>query len=142
MLAVVAAATEHRESGRSRGSMQPQELVILHCDPTLVETLVPALRVSFHCIHHVTSVDELRASIAKHRPGIAILDIEKASLLELEHLSREFPGASIVCTHRCADEEMWAAALNAGACDLVSSHDTKAIVQAAKTGAAMRTAAA
>jgi len=122
--------------------MQSQELVILHCDPSLAETLVSALRISFGSIHHVTSVDELRASIAKHRPGIAILDIEKASLLELEHLSREFPGASIVCTHRCADDEMWAAALSAGACDLVSSYDTKGIVRAAKTGAAMRTSAA
>ena len=123
--------------------MQPQELVILHCDPTLAETLVPALRISFRSIHYVTSVDELRASIAKHRPGIAILDIEKASLVELEHLSREFPGACIVGTHRCADEEMWAAALNAGACDLVSSYDSKGIVQAAlKTGDAIRPAAA
>jgi len=123
--------------------MQSQDLVILHCDPSVAETLLSALRISFRSIHHVTSVTELRASFAKHRPGIAILDIEKASLLELEHLSREFPGAGIICTHRCADEEMWAAALNAGACDLVSSYDMNGIVQAAlRTGALARPAAA
>jgi DNA-binding NtrC family response regulator len=120
-----------------------QELVVLHCNPTIAQSLVPLLRNSFPSIHHVSSVEELRASIAKHRPSIAILDMENASLGDLQQLAREFPGACIVCTHRCADEEMWAAALNAGAWDLVSSFDTGGIVQAAlKTGTAARIAAA
>ena len=123
--------------------MQAQELVVLHCNPTIAQLLVPALRNSFPSIHHVTSVQELRASIAKHRPSIAILDLENASLGDLQELAREFPGACIVCTHRCADEEMWAAALNAGAWDLICSFDTQGIVQAAlRTGMAARVAAA
>jgi DNA-binding NarL/FixJ family response regulator len=123
--------------------MQSQELVILHCNLTIAQSLLSALRSSFPSIHHVASVEELRASIAKHRPSIAIVDMENASLLDLRQLAAEFPGACLVCTHRCADEEMWAAALNAGATDLLSSFDTRGIVQAAlRTDTAARIAAA
>jgi hypothetical protein len=40
-----------------------------------------------------------------------------------------------VCTHRVADEEMWAAALNAGASDMCPAFDTKAIVLSAERSA-------
>lgn len=74
-------------------------------------------------------MDELRASIAKHRAGVAILDIETAPLSEVERLSHDFPGACLVCTHRCADEEMWARALQAGAADVCPSTDTASIIR-------------
>jgi DNA-binding NarL/FixJ family response regulator len=123
--------------------MQAQDLVLLQCDSTVAQSLVAALSSSFRSIHHVGSLDEVRSSIAKHRASIAILDIERASFSDVERLSHDFPAASIVCTHRCADEEMWTAALNAGAADLLPSSDTRGIVQAAlKTGATARSAAA
>jgi DNA-binding NarL/FixJ family response regulator len=123
--------------------MQAQNLVLLQCDSVVAQSLVAALSSSFRSIHHVSSLDEVRSSIAKHRASIAILDIEKASFSDVECLSHDFPAASIVCTHRCADEEMWTAALNAGAADLLPSCDTRGIVRAAlKTGATARCAAA
>jgi DNA-binding NtrC family response regulator len=123
--------------------MQPQDLVLLQCDSNLAQSLVSALSSSFHSVHYVSSLDELRTSIAKHRASIAILDMEKASLSDVERLSHDFPAACIVCTHRCADEEMWTAAMNAGACDLVPSTDTRGVVQAVlRTGASARSAAA
>jgi hypothetical protein len=33
-------------------------------------------------------------------------------------LHQEFPGLSIVCTHRLADDELWAEALSRGASDV------------------------
>lgn len=123
--------------------MPAQDIVVLQCDPGVAQSLISALSSSFPSIHRVGSLGELRSSIAKHRAGVAILDMETASLSDVEHLSRDFPAAGIVCTHRCADEEMWAAALNAGACDLLPSADTRGIVQAAlRSGTAVRTAVA
>ena len=74
---------------------------------------------------------ELRTSILKHRARVAILDMELASLPELEQLSHEFPGLGVVCTHRLADEEMWTAALSAGASDICPTYDTHSILSAA-----------
>jgi DNA-binding NarL/FixJ family response regulator len=85
----------------------------------------------------VRSLGELRASIAKHRAKVVVLDIETASLSEVEKLSHDFPGVPIVCTHRLADEEMWTAALSAGAVDICPSSDTGAILTAALRNVAM-----
>jgi DNA-binding NtrC family response regulator len=111
--------------------MQAEDIVVLQRDPALTQSLVSALGSSFHAIHQVGSLGEFRNSIAKHRAAVAILDMETASLSDVERLSREFPAANIVCIHRCADEQMWAAALNAGASDLYPSADTGGIVRAA-----------
>jgi len=37
-----------------------------------------------------------------------------------------------VCTHRVADEEMWAAALNAGASDMCPAFDTNVVALSAE----------
>jgi DNA-binding NarL/FixJ family response regulator len=123
--------------------MQPQGVILLQSDGGAAKSLLSALGSSFRSIHQVGSVGEVRASIAKHRAAVAILDMERASLSDIEGLSREFPAASIVCIHRCADEEMWTAALNAGARDLCTSTDTRGILQAAlQTSSVTRSAAA
>jgi DNA-binding NarL/FixJ family response regulator len=123
--------------------MQSQGVILLQSDAGAAQSLVSVLGSSFHSIHQVGSVGEVRARIAKHRAMIAILDMESASLSDVEGLSREFPAASIVCTHRCADEEMWTAALSAGARDLCASTDTRGILQAAlKTTSVNRSAVA
>ena len=125
-------ATGHRASGRSETEdMQPLNVVLLQSDAGVAQSLVSALSHSFRSIQQVHSLGDLRTSIAKQRAGIAILDMETASRSDVEHLAREFPGACIVCTHRCADEEMWAAGLNAGAVDVCPSSDTRGILRAA-----------
>jgi len=68
--------------------------------------------------------------------------MEAASFAELQPVSREFPYVSIVCMHRCADEEMWAAALDAGASDLFHPADTAAIMRAVSKGSSSARAAA
>jgi hypothetical protein len=88
-------------------------------------------------------VGELRHRIAKNRADVAILDIEATPLSEVEHLSQEFPKAYLVCTHRIADEDMWAAALHAGAADVCMADDVPGIVRAAGGyGTRQRSAAA
>jgi hypothetical protein len=79
----------------------------------------------------------VRSSIAKQRAGVAILDMEAASISDVEHLSREFPKACIVCTHRLADEELWTAAVNAGAVDVCPPTDTRGILRTALRNASV-----
>lgn len=122
--------------------MQPLNVVLLQSDSRVAQSLVSALTSTFSSVHQVQSLGELRTSIAKHRAGIAILDMEAASLSDVEHLSREFPKACIVCTHRLADEDMWTAALNAGAVDVCPPSDTQGILRTALRNGPMTQSAA
>jgi DNA-binding NarL/FixJ family response regulator len=111
--------------------MQPLYVVLLQSDARVAQSIVSALANTFSSVRQVQSLGELRTSIARHRAGIAILDMETASISDVEHLSREFPTACIVCTHRLADEDMWTAAVNAGAADVCPSSDTGGILRTA-----------
>jgi len=111
--------------------MHPRNVVLLQSDREIAQSLAFALSKSFHSVHQVETMDELRNSVGKHRAKLAILDLEKVSLSEVERLATEFPAFSIVCTHRCADEEMWSSALKSGARDVYFSDDVQGIVQAA-----------
>src|ERR1700685_1638565 len=122
--------------------MQPLNVVLLQNDSRVAESLVSALASSSTSVRRVQSLGELRHSIAKHVAGVAILDMEAASISDVEHLSSEFPKARIVCTHRLADEDMWAAALNAGAADLCPPSDTRGILRAALGNTFMKHSAA
>jgi len=115
--------------------MQPLNVVLLLSDSGVAQSLVSALSSSFKSVQLTRSLSEMRAGITKHRACVAILDMEKASFSDVQSLSHEFPGACIVCTHRCADEEMWAAALQAGADDVCPSSDTRGILHAAMRSA-------
>ena len=117
--------------------MQPLNVVILQSDSRTAQSLVSALANTFGADHQVQSLGELRTSIAKHRAHIAILDMEAASISDVERLSREFPKACIVCTHRLADEDLWTAALNAGAADVYPPSDTRGILRTALQNVAL-----
>ena len=106
-------------------------VVLLQVDPVVAQSLTASLLSSFCSVHAVRSMEELRTSILKHRARVVILDMELASLPDVEQLSHEFPGLSVVCTHRLADEEMWTAALSAGASDICPTNDTHSILTAA-----------
>jgi len=117
--------------------MQPLNVVLLQSDSRAAQSLVSALANTFGSVHQVQSLGELRTSIAKHRARIAILDMEAASLSDIQRLSREFPKACIVCTHRLADEDMWTAAVNAGAVDVYPPSDTRGILRTALQSVSM-----
>ena len=121
--------------------MQPLNVVLLQNDSTVAQSIVSALTNAF-TVRQVQSLGELRTSIAKHRACVAILDMEAASISDVEHLSREFPRACIVCTHRLADEDMWTAAVNAGAADVCPPTDTLGIVRTALRNASITNFAA
>jgi len=122
--------------------MPSLHVVLLQSDSGVVQSLVSALTNRFDSVHLACSLSELRNSIARHRAHVVILDLEQTSLSEVRTLCGDFPAACIVCTHRCADEEMWTAALNAGASDVYPSSDTSGIVRAALGNARTQSVAA
>src|SRR5690242_12984337 len=97
--------------------MQQTNVVLLQSDPNVAQTLATSLSNSFHRVHVARSVDELRHAAAKHHPFAIILDLETASLDDVESLKRDFQETRIVCNHRVADEEMWTRTLSVGADD-------------------------
>jgi len=122
--------------------MQPLDVVLLERDSQVAQSLMFALSQAFTSVREVQGFHELRASIAKNRIRVAVVDLEATSISEVERLSHEFPTVCIVCTHRLADDEMWAAALNAGAADVCPPTDTQGIVRAALKNPVSNSAAA
>src|SRR5258708_6920628 len=110
--------------------MQPSNVMLLQSDPRVAQTLVVSLSNSFHRVHVAKSVDELRYAAAKHHPFAMIVDLESATLADVESLKRDFHEIRVVCNHRVADEEMWTRTLNAGADDCCPTSDMRGILQA------------
>ena len=111
--------------------METPTIVVLQSDPTIAKRIAGVLSDHFQSVHVARSVRELRSAVPQFRVRAAILDVEASGISEVAGLHREFPHLAIVCTHRVADEEMWASVLNAGASDMCPASDTEAIVQSA-----------
>jgi DNA-binding NarL/FixJ family response regulator len=111
--------------------MKPLSVVVAQSNSKTGETLAKSLYNHFRAINVVSGVEELRYAIPRHRADVAIVDLELANLHDVKQLNREFPGTTIVCTHRLADEKMWTEALSAGAADCCHNSDVRAIVLAA-----------
>ncbi len=103
-------------------------VVILQQNPNLAQSLIGGLRSYFHQVHLATSQAELRDKIAQTRAEAVVVDIEYARLNDVKNLHKEFPGVPIVCTHRIPDEDMWMAALDAGAADVCPAGDVHDVV--------------
>jgi DNA-binding response OmpR family regulator len=99
-----------------------QSVLVLERDAQLARSLAGGLQPQF-AVHVIASREELRDRVAKNNPEAVILDIEYWRLTDVESLHRDFPAIPIVCTHRIPDEEMWMAALEAGASDVCAADD-------------------
>ena len=112
--------------------MQALNIIVFQHDPSLAQALASTLSLHYHSVQVADSLQELRLKIPRYRADVAVMDVEASRLEDVERLHREFPMTSIVCTHRVPDEEMWAAALNAGASDMCRASDTLSIAQSAE----------
>lgn len=123
--------------------MKPLTVVVAQCDPKSAESLAASLHSHFKAVHIARDLEEVRRSVPKHRADLLVVDLELASLAQVEELRREMPGTQVVCTHRLADDALWTRALAAGALDCCHTSDIRSIVLAADREHAMaRTAAA
>lgn len=123
--------------------MQSANVILLQSDPTIAQLLAASLSNSFRGVHLAKTVVEVRQTAAKTMPDAIIVDLESASLSDVEALKQEFAGIRIICNHRVADEEMWTQTLTAGADDCCPSSDMRAILlSAVRDHAAARSMAA
>lgn len=120
--------------------MQPFHVVLLQSDLGTERSLIDPLSNSFHFIHTAKSFSDLRKNITKYNVRLIVVDMEMASLTEIEGLSQTFPELRIICNHRLADEKLWMAAMNAGAADCCRSYDIDGILRAARLTAAAQAA--
>ena len=91
--------------------MKPLSVVVAQSNSKTAEMLAKSLYNHFRVVHLAGDVDELWRAIPKNRADVAIVDLELVSLCEVQQLKREFAATTVVCTHRLADEKMWADAL-------------------------------
>lgn len=110
--------------------MKPVNVVVASNDPIAASRLAASLNQHFRSVAVARSLQEARAAITKNRAQLAVVDLETLGLPEVQQLCREFRHVRVICTHRLADEEMWAAALAAGAIDCCYDADVPSIVQA------------
>jgi DNA-binding NarL/FixJ family response regulator len=97
-------------------------IVVLEKDPAVADFLAAGLSSHFS-VQVIRDREELPESVSSHHPSVLVMNIEHWRLQEVENLHHEFPALSIVCTHRVPDEDMWMAALEAGASDVCPSDD-------------------
>jgi len=121
--------------------MRRLDIVIADNDRTSAESLASSLLHSFRSVHIVHSSGELRAAILKYRAPLAVVDLETVELPEVETLTHDL-GIRVVCTHRLADEAMWANVLGRGAIDCCHNNDVQSIVDAFKRDQQARSQAA
>jgi DNA-binding NtrC family response regulator len=118
-----------------------QSVVVLEKDPKVARSLAGGLRPHFS-VHVAQSREELRERLVKNRPEAVVLNIEYWRLTDVESLHHDFPELPIVCTHRIPDEEMWMAALEAGATDVCPADDVENVLTSVRRGMALSRGAA
>ena len=118
-----------------------QSVVVLEKDPRVARSLVGGLHPHFS-VDVTGSREELRDKVERTHPEAVVLNIEHWRLTEVESLHRDFPKLPIVCTHRIPDEQMWMAALEAGASDVCPSDDVGNVLTSVLRSTALSRSAA
>ena len=116
--------------------MTPLSVVVWQEDPRIAHALGESLARHFHSVNVADALEEVASMVVQRNAEVLVIDMEGARLDLVGRLHREFPGVCIVCTHRVADESMWAAALDVGASDYCQTSDTEGILLAAIRNAA------
>ena len=122
--------------------MQSLSILIAQADGKVGDLLAANLRTHFREIRIVCSLHELREELSrKGEPYALVVDLELVNFQELHELCGWYLNTEVICTHRLADEEMWVAALDAGAADCCATNDIVGILRAA-SGVRLRWSAA
>jgi DNA-binding NarL/FixJ family response regulator len=110
------------------GGFMGLNVVVLQKDAGVARAIIGGLSPHFRTIEVAHTRAELLATVADHNPQAVVLDMEISQLIDVAELHRDFPALPIVCTHRIPDEEMWTAALEAGATDVCASDDVQSVL--------------
>lgn len=116
-------------------------VVVLEADPKVAQSLAGGLRSHFSVLL-TRSREELRERLNTNRAEAVVLNMEHSQLTDIQSLHQDFPALPIVCTHRVPDEEMWMAALEAGASDVCPSDDVENVITSVRRSMGLHSAAA
>jgi DNA-binding response OmpR family regulator len=112
--------------------MQSLSVLIAQVDNAVGELLATHLRTHFREIRVVCSLNELQEKFFRsEEPYALVVDLELVNFQELHEICGWCRKTAVICTHRLADEEMWVAALAAGADDCCAPDDIAGILRAA-----------
>jgi DNA-binding response OmpR family regulator len=103
-------------------------VVVLESDPRIAKSLAGQLSSHFRAVHLTHSGEELRERVTHSHPEAVVLNMEFSRLTDVRNLRSDFPSLPIVCTHRIPDEELWIAALEAGASDVCAADDVQNVL--------------
>jgi DNA-binding response OmpR family regulator len=103
-------------------------VVVVESNPQLAQSLAGGLSNYFPMVDLALPGEELRKRVAQSRPQAVVLDMEYSRLSDVRNLHSDFPSLPIVCTHRVPDEELWVAALEAGASDVCAADDVQHVL--------------
>ncbi|HTC47138.1 MAG TPA: hypothetical protein VK722_07435 [Candidatus Aquilonibacter sp.] len=103
-------------------------VVVLESDPRIAKSLAGQLSSHFRAVHLAHSGEELRERVTHSHPEAVVLNMESSRLTDVRNLRSDFPSLPIVCTHRIPDEELWIAALEAGASDVCAADDVQNVL--------------
>jgi DNA-binding NarL/FixJ family response regulator len=103
-------------------------VVVLESNSSVAQSLAGCLSSHFQSVHLTHSGDELRERVARNHPEIVILDMEYSRLADVRNLHQDFPSIPIVCTYRIPDDELWIAAMDAGASDVCPADDVQNVL--------------
>jgi len=98
--------------------MEAINLVVYHNDPRTAQALAVSLSEHFGSVKMASRYEEVRPAIKRNHADVLVFDLETSRSDEIGRLHHEFPALCIVGTHRLADDQLWAEALNQGAADL------------------------
>jgi DNA-binding NtrC family response regulator len=118
-----------------------QSVIVLEADPKLAQSLAGGLRSHFS-VHLARSREELRERLTNSCPEAVVLNMEYSRLTDVQSLHQDFPAVPIVCTHRIPDEEMWMAALEAGASDVCPVDDIATVLSSVRRSMGLTQSAA
>ncbi len=107
--------------------MEAPSIVLYQNDTRTAQVLAASLSQHFDSVCVAHTCEEVRLALTRNRAGALVLDLEAAGTGEVARLHQEFPGLYIVATHRLADVELWADALNHGASDICEPRNDEVV---------------
>lgn len=116
--------------------MQPLSVLIAQADASFADYLASKLKTCFQKVLVARNASEMRCQLSEQEIYAAVVDLELIDFRQLSEICRMHGDVMVVATHRLADEQMWAAALAAGAIDCCQTKDVVAILRG--TSAAFR----
>ena len=109
--------------------MNTLSVIIAEHDPSAARALMSFLDHHVGAVRLANSRTELESALPHEPVDLLIADLETVALDDVARITRDFH-LPVICVHRIPDEDMWAAALEAGALDMCLRTDAGAILLA------------